>query len=125
MPDFWTNSNNHYHHLTYGNLPRPSLDDFKADDRHAFFTQYLSLISIRFQSRIPLILRLFVCGISLTSGQLINELFPDCRKVMLLISQVVLCRMGSACIYEMRRLFVAAGPNARPCHLGRQYKLLF
>ena len=22
---------------------------------------------------------LFVCGISLTSGQLINELFPDCK----------------------------------------------
>ena len=23
---------------------------------------------------------LFVCGISLTSGQLINELFPDCTR---------------------------------------------
>ena len=29
---------------------------------------------------------LFVCGISLKSGQLINELFPDCRKVMLFAS---------------------------------------
>ena len=29
---------------------------------------------------------LFVCGISLTSGQLINELFPDCLKVMLFAS---------------------------------------
>ena len=26
---------------------------------------------------------LFVCGISLTSGQVITELFPDCLKVML------------------------------------------
>ena len=29
---------------------------------------------------------LFVCGISLTSGQLIIELFPDCLKVMLFAS---------------------------------------
>ena len=29
---------------------------------------------------------LFVCGISLTSGQLINELFPDCHNVMLFTS---------------------------------------
>ena len=28
----------------------------------------------------------FVCGISLTSGQLISELFPDCCKVMLIAS---------------------------------------
>ena len=33
---------------------------------------------------------LFVCGISLTSGQLINELFPDCTRSC--FSQVVLCR---------------------------------
>ena len=25
---------------------------------------------------------LFVCGVSLTSGQLINELFPDCLRVL-------------------------------------------
>ena len=29
---------------------------------------------------------LFVCGISLTSGQPINELFPDCLKVVLFTS---------------------------------------
>ena len=29
---------------------------------------------------------LFGCGISLTSDQLINELYPDCLKVMLLAS---------------------------------------
>ena len=29
---------------------------------------------------------MFVCGISLTSGQLINQLFPDCLKVMLFAS---------------------------------------
>ena len=28
-------------------------------------------------------MRLFVCGVSLTSGQLIIELFIDCLKVML------------------------------------------
>ena len=44
---------------------------------------------------------LFVCGISLTSGQLISELFPDCTRSC--FSQVV----------SMRFLFVAVGPNAR------------
>ena len=50
---------------------------------------------------------LFVCGISLTSGQLINELFPDCTRSC--FSQVLLCRCGSDRIYEMRWLFVAVG----------------
>ena len=54
---------------------------------------------------------LFVCGISLTSGQLISELFPDCTRSC--FSQVVLRRRGGDCIYEMRCLFVAVGPNAR------------
>ena len=56
-------------------------------------------------------IRLFVCGISLTSGQLINELFPDCTRSC--FSQVVLCRRGSERIYKMRCLFVAMGLNAR------------
>ena len=54
---------------------------------------------------------LFVCGISLTSGQLIIELFPDCTRSC--FSEVVLCRRGGDRIYEMRCLFVAVGPNAR------------
>ena len=54
---------------------------------------------------------LFVCGISVMSGQLINELFPD--RTRSCFSQVVLCRMGGDHIYEMRCLFVAVGPNAR------------
>ena len=54
---------------------------------------------------------LFVCGISLTSGQLINELFPDCTRSC--FSQVVSRRRGGDCIYEMRCLFVAVGLNAR------------
>ena len=54
---------------------------------------------------------LFVCGISLTSGQLINELFPDCTRSC--FSQVVLRRRGGDRIYEMRCLFVAVGLNAR------------
>ena len=45
---------------------------------------------------------LFVCGISLTSGQLFNELFPDCTRSC--FSQVL------RHIYEMRCLFVAVGP---------------
>ena len=53
---------------------------------------------------------LFVCGISLTSGQLISELFPDCTRSC--FSQVVLRRWGDDRIYEMRCLFVAVGPNA-------------
>ena len=53
---------------------------------------------------------LFVCGISITSGQLINELFPDCTRSC--FSQVVLCHRGGDCIYEMRCLFVAVGLNA-------------
>ena len=54
---------------------------------------------------------LFVCGISLTSGQLISELFPDCTRSCFL--QVVSRRRGGDRIYEMRCLFVAVGPNAR------------
>ena len=54
---------------------------------------------------------LFVCGISLTSGQLVSELFPDCTRSC--FSQVVLCRRGGDRIFEMRCLFVAVGPNAR------------
>ena len=53
---------------------------------------------------------LFVCGISLTSGQLFNELFPDCTRSC--FSQVVLRLRGGDRIYEMRCLFVAVGPNA-------------
>ena len=54
---------------------------------------------------------LFVCGISLTSGQLVSELFPDCTRSC--FSQVVLRRRGGDRIHEMRCLFVAVGPNAR------------
>ena len=54
---------------------------------------------------------LFVCGISLTSGQLISELFPDCTRSC--FSQVVSRRRGGDRIYEMRCPFVAVGPNAR------------
>ena len=54
---------------------------------------------------------LFVCGINFTSGQLVSELFPDCTRSC--FSQVVLCRRGGDRIYEMRRLFVAVGLNAR------------
>ena len=54
---------------------------------------------------------LFVCGISLTSGQLVIELFPNCTRSC--FSQVVLRRRGGDCIYEMRCLFVAVEPNAR------------
>ena len=54
---------------------------------------------------------LFVCGISLTSGQLFNELFPDCTRSC--FSQVVSRRRGGDHIYEMRCPFVAVGPNAR------------
>ena len=54
---------------------------------------------------------LFVCGISLTSGQLVSELFPDCLKVKLFT--LVLRHRGGDRIYEMRCLFVAVGPNTR------------
>ena len=54
---------------------------------------------------------LFVCRINLTSGQLFNELFPDCTRSC--FSQVVLRRRGSDSIYEMRCLFISVGPNAR------------
>ena len=54
---------------------------------------------------------LFVCGISLTSGQLIIELFPDCTRSC--FSPVVSRRRGGDRIYEMRCLFVTVGLNAR------------
>ena len=53
---------------------------------------------------------LFVCGISLTSGQPFDELFPDCTRSC--FSQVLLRRRGGDRIYEMRCLFVAVGLNA-------------
>ena len=53
---------------------------------------------------------LFVCGISLMSGQLISELFPDCTRSCFL--QVVLRRRGGDRIYEMRCPFVAVGLSA-------------
>ena len=52
---------------------------------------------------------LFV-GLVSTSGQLVNELFPDCTRSC--FSQVVLRRRGGDRIYEMRCLFVAVGLNA-------------
>ena len=61
--------------------------------------------------QLPLFVCLFVCGISLTSDQLVSELFPDCTRSC--FSQVVLRRRGGDRIYEMRCLFVAVGPNAR------------
>ena len=54
---------------------------------------------------------LFVCGISLTSGQLSIELFPDCTRSCFL--QVVSRHRGGDRIYEMRCLFVTVGLNAR------------
>ena len=51
-----------------------------------------------------------MCGISLTSGQLFNELFPDCTRSC--FSQVVSRRRGGDRICEMRCLFVGVGPNA-------------
>ena len=53
----------------------------------------------------------FVCLISLTSGQLINELLTDCTRSC--FSQVVLRRRCDDHIYEIRCLFVAVGLNAR------------
>ena len=53
---------------------------------------------------------LFVCGISLMSGQLFNELFPDCTRSC--FSQVVSRRRGGDRIDEMRCPFVAVGLNA-------------
>ena len=60
-------------------------------------------------NREELELCLFVCGISLASGQLISELFPDCTRSC--FSQVVSRRRGVDRIYEMRCLFVAVGLN--------------
>ena len=62
--------------------------------------------------QITVVNSLFVCGISLGSGQLINKLFPDCHKVMLFAS-FFLRRRGGDRIYEMKSLFVAVRPNAR------------
>ena len=53
---------------------------------------------------------LFVCGISLTSSKLIMISFQTAAKSC--FSQFVLCRMDDDCIYEMRCLLVAVGPNA-------------
>ena len=54
---------------------------------------------------------LFVCGISLTSRQLINQLFPDCTRSC--FSKVILCRRGGDRIYEMRYDCCLTGI---PCH---------
>ena len=71
----------------------------------------IELIVLNLTSYLPNILDcLFVCVISLTSGQLISELFHDCTRSC--FSQVVLRRRGGDRIYEIRCLFVAVGPNA-------------
>ena len=49
---------------------------------------------------------LFVCGISLTFSQFVNELFPDCTRPC--FPQVALRHRGGE--DEMRCLFVAVGP---------------
>ena len=54
---------------------------------------------------------LFVCGVSSTSSQLINELFSYCCKIMLFA--LVLQHRGGDSIYEMRCPFVEVGQNAR------------
>ena len=64
---------------------------------------------------------LFVCGISLTSSQLINELFADCTRSC--FSQVVLRLRGGDLIYEMRCLFVDVGLNARFIVLPYRYNM--
>ena len=71
----------------------------------------IHLILFLMSSALKGILSLFVCGISLTSGQLVSELFPDCTRSC--FTQVVLRRRGGDRIYEMRCLFVAVGLNAR------------
>ena len=53
---------------------------------------------------------LFVCGISLTSGQLVSELFPDCTRSC--FSQVLLRRRGGDRIYEMRCLLSLLGQSS-------------
>ena len=77
--------------------------------------RHLARHSVMFawQSYLPWsrIIYLFVCGISVTSGQLINELFPDCTRSCFL--QVVLRRRSGDRIHEIRCLFVAVGPDAR------------
>ena len=71
---------------------------------HPFLRPYLTPV-------LPAFIGLFVCGIRLTPGQLVNELFPDCTRSC--FSQVVLRLRGGDRIYEMRCLFVAMGPSAR------------
>ena len=72
-------------------------------------------------------LNLFVCGISLTSGQLITELFPDCLKVMPFAScftpqgwwsciwdEVPICSSGTQCpLYSAASL----GDNTSRAHM--------
>ena len=53
----------------------------------------IHLILFLMSSALKGILSLFVCGISLTSGQLVSELFPDCTRSC--FTQVVLRRRVS------------------------------
>ena len=80
-------------------------------DKRDASTDLSQWVSRRSAVAVEVSLHLFVCRISLTSGQLVSELFPDCTRSC--FSQVVLRRRGGDRIYEMRCLFVAVGPNAR------------
>ena len=97
------------------------MSSFQTAPGHAFPKLFYAAGAVT-ESMRCLFVCLFVCGISLTSGQLIIELFPVCLFVGLELfpdctrscfSQVVLRRRGGDRIYEMRCLFVAVGPNAR------------
>ena len=55
----------------------------------------------------PRLIVCFIYGISLTPGQLITELFPDCLKVMFFALDVT--PQVVDCIYEMMCLFVVVG----------------
>ena len=74
-----------------------------------YFREFVQMQSE--QEGLSVFVCLFVCWISLTSGQLVSEHFPDYTRSC--FPQVILCRMGGDRNYEMSCLFVVVGPIAR------------
>ena len=67
----------------YGNIAKEESFVINISGKSTYIHRKKSNEKISITLSICYIVRLFVCGISLTSGQLISELFPDCLKVKL------------------------------------------
>ena len=94
------------HHADVNGLPMPAATGGSKGHPPTYLSTATTKASVHLLCKKACVC-LFVCGISLTSGQLISELFPDCTRSC--FSQVVSRRRGGDRIYEMRCLICSSG----------------